>query len=456
MAQTLYLPIQQVFTDLGLIGAGFKLETFKTGTSTPLATYSDTALTIANANPTIADSAGRFPQIFINDAKLYKAVLKDAEDNVVWTADPIDPKIFTLNDFDPRPTSFWGVTDGTSTVYTLAANPAITAYSSNQTFFLQFHIACGIAPTIAISELSALALKKSDGAGGKVDLEINDVLTGTYEARNDGTDIIILNPEKPFFDSRNLSSATETLSGVALLPKQITISNGTDTDHDIDFTAGNFQFDDGSGQAVATALTKQIDAVWSEGDNLGGLDTGTVAVDSTYHMFAIHNPTSGISDALFSVSLSPTMPSGYTKKKRVASLVTDGAANIRNGIYRFQNNGAYIFTYNISIAIINGSGNFPLTLTNITIPTPRDIKTSPSFDCKIRSSGSDGIAIADFDSSQEFRVCSCSNSINTGSLATGAVFSNNLSQIKYRNSGASAFVDFDFDINVNGWLDNNL
>ena len=207
MAQTLYLPIQQVFTDLGLIGAGFKLETFKTGTSTPLATYSDTALTIANANPTIADSAGRFPQIFINDAKLYKAVLKDAEDNVVWTADPIDPKIFTLNDFDPRPTSFWGVTDGTSTVYTLAANPAITAYSSNQTFFLQFHIACGIAPTIAISELSALALKKSDGAGGKVDLEINDVLTGTYEARNDGTDIVILNPEKPFFDSRNLIGA---------------------------------------------------------------------------------------------------------------------------------------------------------------------------------------------------------------------------------------------------------
>tara|TARA_R110002126_G_scaffold251176_3_gene394180 strand:+ start:1045 stop:2073 length:1029 start_codon:yes stop_codon:yes gene_type:complete len=228
MAQTLYLPIQQVFTDLGLIGAGFKLETFKTGTSTPLATYSDTALTIANANPTIADSAGRFPQIFINDAKLYKAVLKDAEDNVVWTADPIDPKIFTLNDFDPRPTSFWGVTDGTSTVYTLAANPAITAYSSNQTFFLQFHIACGIAPTIAISELSALALKKSDGAGGKVDLEINDVLTGTYEARNDGTDIVILNPEKPFFDSRNLSRATELLAGVTPIASQAKVIAGVE------------------------------------------------------------------------------------------------------------------------------------------------------------------------------------------------------------------------------------
>jgi hypothetical protein len=227
MAQTLYLPIQQVFTDLGLIGAGFKLETFKTGTSTPLATYSDTALTIANANPTIADSAGRFPQIFINDAKLYKAVLRDAEDNVIWTADPIDPKIFTLNDFDPRPTSFWGATDGTSTVYTLAANPAITAYSSNQTFFLQFHIACGIAPTIAISGLSALALKKSDGAGGKVDLEINDVLTGTYEARNDGTDIIILNPEKPFFDSRNLSRATELLAGVTPIASQAEVVTPT-------------------------------------------------------------------------------------------------------------------------------------------------------------------------------------------------------------------------------------
>ena len=166
------------------------------------------------------------------------------------------------------------------------------------------------------------------------------------------------------------STATETIKGLTILPKQITISNGIDTDHDIDFTAGNFQFDDGSGQAVATALTKQIDAVWSEGDNLGGLDTGTVAVDSTYHMFAIHNPTSGISDALFSVSLSPTMPSGYTKKRRVGSIITNGAANI----IQFTQTGNR-FYWKTKILNINSPITVYTTPANANISTPLGIST---------------------------------------------------------------------------------
>jgi len=198
VVQTLLLPIEQVFSDLGAIGAGFKLYTYETTTTTPLATYSDTALSVANTNPIIADSAGRFIQTFIGDAKLYKAVLKDADDNTIWTADPIDPKVFSLDDFDPRPTSFWGTTGGTSSAYTLGADPVVSTYSDTQTFFLAFHIANVAAPTLTyVSGGAALNLKKSDGAGGKIDLEANDVLTGTYEARNDGTDIIILNPEKP-------------------------------------------------------------------------------------------------------------------------------------------------------------------------------------------------------------------------------------------------------------------
>lgn len=243
----------------------------------------------------------------------------------------------------------------------------------------------------------------------------------------------------------------------SLLPNQITISNGTDTDHDIDFTAGNFQFDDGTGQAVATALTKQIDAAWVAGDAAGGLDTGTVAADTTYYCFAIYNPATQTSDFLFSTSSSsPTLPSGYTKKKRIASLLTDGAGNIRNGEYIFNRDGSYNFIYNTSVLAIGGSGNFPLTLTNLSIATPSGIKTSPSFDCLIRSTGSDGIAIADFDTQTEFRIASCANSQNTGSLASGALFTNLNSQVKYRNSGTDAFVDFNFDINVCGWFDNNL
>lgn len=163
------------------------------------------------------------------------------------------------------------------------------------------------------------------------------------------------------------SPATTTTRGQIVLPDQITISNGTDTDHDIDFTAGNFNFDDGTGQAVATALTKQLDNSWAAGDNAGGLDTGSVAADTFYYCFAIYNPTTQTSDFLFSTSASsPTMPSGYTKKKRIASLLTDGAGNIKNGSYTFFN-GGYRFIY--SAAVLTGSGLTP-SYTTLSVSCP--------------------------------------------------------------------------------------
>lgn len=132
---------------------------------------------------------------------------------------------------------------------------------------------------------------------------------------------------KTLLDDADAATARATLG--VLLPEQITIANGTDSDHDINFTAGNFDFDDQSGQATLSAITKQIDAPWAEGTNAGGLDTGTVAADTFYYLFAIYNPTTQTSDALFSASkTSPTLPSGYTKKKYVGCVLTNGSDNL--------------------------------------------------------------------------------------------------------------------------------
>lgn len=68
--------------------SGAKLETYITETSTPLATYSDEALSIANANPVIANSEGRFPDIWLLEQK-YKMILKDSADVTVKTTDPV-------------------------------------------------------------------------------------------------------------------------------------------------------------------------------------------------------------------------------------------------------------------------------------------------------------------------------------------------------------------------------
>jgi hypothetical protein len=70
-------------------------------------------------------------------------------------------------------------------------------------------------------------------------------------------------------------------------------------------------------------LTKTT-AAWAVGNAAGGIDTGTFAASRTYFWFVIRNPTSGIVDALFSLSpTAPTLPSGYTQFRRIGALLTD-------------------------------------------------------------------------------------------------------------------------------------
>lgn len=182
------------------------------------------------------------------------------------------------------------------------------------------------ASTINVNGLGVKNIKNSDGT--------TDILAGFI---SNNRDISLRFYNDCFIPSNEITQATTSTAGQSLLPNQITISNGTDSDHDIDFTAGNFQFDDGSGQAVATALTKQIDAAWVAGDNAGGLDTGSVQANTFYYCYAIYNITTGVSDAIFTASYgSPTFPSGYTKKAYRGAILTDGSGNIR-AFYRYGN-----------------------------------------------------------------------------------------------------------------------
>ena len=164
---------------------------------------------------------------------------------------------------------------------------------------------------------------------------------------SDGTDLAYSN-----------NQATTTSLGRLYIPNPITISNGTDADHDIDFTAGNFNFFDGSGQATMTAKTGELDAAFGTGN--GMLDTGTIASDLTYNLFPVYNPTTGDSKPLASLSkTSPTMTlpnaDGYTVLgKRIAALRTDGSSNIRGGTW-YVGNGIYHFVYNTSIDDISSA-----------------------------------------------------------------------------------------------------
>ncbi len=84
------MPIEQVINDdASAVGSGYKLNFYITGTTTRKDTFSDSALTAANANPVVADSAGRFGDIFL-EAGTYRVILTDENDVEKWDADNVE------------------------------------------------------------------------------------------------------------------------------------------------------------------------------------------------------------------------------------------------------------------------------------------------------------------------------------------------------------------------------
>lgn len=154
----------------------------------------------------------------------------------------------------------------------------------------------------------------------------------------------------------------------------LTLSNGTDADHDIDVAIGNASSDDTTFADLAmmdltTAITKQIDAVWAVGTDAGGLDTGTVANSTWYHVFLIKRSDTGVVDVLFSTSVaSPTMPTNYDKQRRIGSILTDGSANIVAFKHRDD-----IFTWDVPL--VDWTATLETAAQSHTVRTPLGIVT---------------------------------------------------------------------------------
>ena len=109
------------------------------------------------------------------------------------------------------------------------------------------------------------------------------------------------------------------------------LSNSTvDAAHDIIVTAGQARSNTNTFNIDSTtSLTKAIDSSWVSGVG-GGLDTGTVAVDTWYYAFAISRSDTSAVDAIFSTASSgPTFPStAWDEARSLGAVLTDSTANI--------------------------------------------------------------------------------------------------------------------------------
>lgn len=89
MANTLlFNPFVQLVNGNGKPYAGAKLYTYATGTTTPLAAYTTSALTVAHANPIIANANGMFPAVYLGNQD-YRLRLEDSSGTLIAQYDPV-------------------------------------------------------------------------------------------------------------------------------------------------------------------------------------------------------------------------------------------------------------------------------------------------------------------------------------------------------------------------------
>lgn len=87
-ARLFFPPVSRAFTTAGVPSAGELLYFYLTGGTTATPIYTTSALTTQHTNPVVADSAGRFPAIYLSDAISYRVVQKTAAGATVSDVDP--------------------------------------------------------------------------------------------------------------------------------------------------------------------------------------------------------------------------------------------------------------------------------------------------------------------------------------------------------------------------------
>ncbi|MEE8385827.1 MAG: hypothetical protein V3S01_07915 [Dehalococcoidia bacterium] len=105
-------------------------------------------------------------------------------------------------------------------------------------------------------------------------------------------------------------------------------NNATDSDHDVDISAGSCRDDADTYDIVSSGtLTGAIDA-----SGANGLDTGVVAANTWYSLWVIADASAGTVAGLFSTSTTEaglTYPGSYDVARRVGWVLTDASSNIR-------------------------------------------------------------------------------------------------------------------------------
>lgn len=257
-------------------------------------------------------------------------------------------------------------------------------------------------------------------------------------------------------DGSNLTGLANTFPRGHL--SGLTLSNGTDADHDIDIAVGEAK-DSGNttNLSLSAIMTKQIDAAWSSGTNAGGMATGvTLSPDTWYHVYLVELDAGG-TDAGFDTSTTAAnlvATSGIASAyRRIGSVLTDGSSNIL-GFTQFEDE--FIFDTQVN-NVSNTSLGTSRVLQTVTTPLGFETRAILGIIAKVVSSNVNiqftvtHPNVTDATPSQDIANNAGENSSNlSGTWAAGThiVRTNTSSQVAFRQSHSSSNY-----INTNGYYD---
>lgn len=259
----------------------------------------------------------------------------------------------------------WGVESGAANAYVVSATGTFTAPDA---YFdgMEIRFRAGnnntIASTVNAFGIGVVDLVQEDGSALSADFITTSVDTIARYSTSAGD----------FF----VTSAAG-LNAVSGLPRSylsgLQMANGTDTDHDIDISVGTARDAVNSANlALASIMTKQIDANWAIGTAAGGFPSGlTLAADTWYHVFVV-DETGGATDAGFDTSLTATnllADTGGTLYRRIGSVLTDASLNILAFV---QDGNSFVWVDPPGDVSTTTLGT---TATSFTLSTPPDVKT---------------------------------------------------------------------------------
>ena len=206
MATRFAVPVTQVVNDdASGIGSGWKLNFYTTGTSTRKDTFSDNALSVANANPVVADSSGRFGDVFL-ESGAYKVVLTDGDDVVKWTADPVAGSLGATGEVDEKTAAYTVTTgDATKTIAVDATSGALTV-----TLPTAATATDGFEVTIKKTDSSVNAVTIDGNGAETIDGAATLLLTTQYRSatlRCDGSNWLVVSTANEKKDSDIISAA---------------------------------------------------------------------------------------------------------------------------------------------------------------------------------------------------------------------------------------------------------